>query len=100
MIADQAQHITYIIERCNERGISTIEPTQEAEDKWVATIVQSGGRRRAFQEQCTPGYYNNEGKASNGKGSAYGGGALEFMKITKAWRERDALEGLDARYKN
>jgi len=62
--AEQAKHIAYIISRCQERGIRTLEPTQEAEDAWVRTIIDSGARRRAFQASCTPGYYNNEGRSS------------------------------------
>lgn len=98
MTGAQAEHIAYIIERCRERAISTVEPTSEAEEHWVETVVKSGERRRAFREQCTPGYYNNEGMASSGKSNSYGGGALEYMKIIGEWREKDDLEGLDVRY--
>jgi cyclohexanone monooxygenase len=98
--AEQAKHIAYIISRCQERGIRTLEPTQEAEDAWVRTIIDSGARRRAFQASCTPGYYNNEGRSSerSQKAGSHGGGALEFMKIIREWREKDDLQGLEVQH--
>ena len=37
---------------------------QEAEDAWVATILELAQFNLDFLESCTPGYYNNEGKPS------------------------------------
>jgi len=42
----QAKLIAYVLQKCEAEGIRTVEPTQEAEDAWVQTIIDSGSRRR------------------------------------------------------
>jgi len=98
--ADQATHLAYVIGECKKRNIRTIEPTQEAEDAWVKTIIDSGEASRAFHTECTPGYYNNEGQPTlkSAKNSWYGGSALWFLDMLREWREDDKLEGLDPKH--
>ena len=51
-----------------------------------------------FSLNCTPGYYNNEGKPGEGPGwfgGSYGGDAVEFFKLLKAWRDKGDLQGLE-----
>ena len=49
----------------------------------------------SFQEACTPGYYNNEGKPNtNPQNNSYGGGALEYFKLLDGWRKSNKLQGL------
>ena len=51
-----------------------------------------------FQTDCTPGYYNNEGKPGPGAGfttGQYGGGPVEFFKILSDWRDEGKLAGLE-----
>jgi cyclohexanone monooxygenase len=52
---------------------------------------------REFLEQCTPGYYNNEGKLSDlaAQNGFYGGGSPEFFRILDAWRAEGSLKGLE-----
>lgn len=97
--SEQAKHIGYIISECDKRKIKSVEPTAAAEEAWVQTIVASGERRRKFQADCTPGYYNNEGRQTDRtqKAAGHGGGALEFMKIIREWRDSNQLEGFDIR---
>lgn len=97
MTAEQAKHISYIIGECDARGAVSVEPTQAAEEAWVKTIVDNGARRRMFQAQCTPGYYNNEGRetAKASRNAGHGAGALEFIRLLKEWREKGDLEGLE-----
>jgi cyclohexanone monooxygenase len=66
VLDDQTKHIAYIIAQTLQRGATTVEPTQEAQDEWVATIRKLSLTNRAFQEACTPGYYNNEGGRRTG----------------------------------
>ena len=48
-----------------------------------------------FQENCTPGYYNNEGKINNiPQNNRYGGGAVAFYELLKDWRKEGSFEGL------
>ena len=100
--ADQAAHFAYVISEAKRRGIRTLHPTQAAEDAWVATILELGGLRRDFNKECTPGYYNNEGKPSprSARNASYGAGALAFMAILEKWRTDGELEGLDVVYED
>jgi hypothetical protein len=97
---EQAQHFAYVISECRKRNIRTFEPTQEAEEAWQNAIVESMmGKAKYFQE-CTPGYYNNEGKASMAavRSAWHGDGSPAFFKVIKEWREADDLAGLDIQY--
>lgn len=93
---EQASHIAYVISECQKRGIKTVEPTQQAEDKWIDTILKMGALRSAFLAECTPGYYNNEGKLGTAaaRNASYGGGAPAFLKLLKDWRAKGDLDGL------
>jgi cation diffusion facilitator CzcD-associated flavoprotein CzcO len=53
---EQAEHMAYVIAEMKKRGFATVEPTAEAEEEWVQTIVTLGELRRPFLEECTPGY--------------------------------------------
>ena len=71
------------------------EPTAAAEQAWVASIADKSMLRHDFLLECTPGYYNNEGKLGGGGFSeVYGGGPLEFYEILRAWREEGEMNGL------
>ena len=96
----QAQHFAYVISECEKRGIKTFEPTQEAEEEWCDTIVKGTAIRANFFKECTPGYYNNEGKSSisAARNATYGYGSQAFIKILEAWREKGDLGGLDVKY--
>ncbi|KAJ9613282.1 hypothetical protein H2200_003224 [Cladophialophora chaetospira] len=80
---EQAKHFAYVISEAKRRGIETFQPTQAAEDAWVQTILDLGKFREAFNKECTPGYYNNEGKFSivAAKSATYGAGALKFFEL-------------------
>ena len=83
-------------EKFRRKGIAKIEATQEAENKWVQTIIEKARITADFQEKCTPGYYNNEGKINQKpQNGMYGGGPIEFFAVMKKWRSKGSLEGLE-----
>ena len=97
---EQSQHLAYIIDRARRAGAKAIEPTAHAEADWLSTILASNVNRGSFQTDCTPGYYNNEGRPGEGPGwfgGNYGGGAQAFFTILRDWRTRDDLTGLELR---
>jgi len=50
-----------------------------------------------FQEDCTPGYYNNEGQVGNKNSlfaAQYGAGPEAFFQLIREWREEGTLQGL------
>ena len=44
----QSRHIAYVIEQTRERGAATVDVLQEAEDRWVDTVVQASAANIAF----------------------------------------------------
>jgi len=97
MLNEQSKHLAYIIKECAARQVRVMEPSQEAEDAWVQTIISSAIMRQKFQEECTPGYYNNEGKPSAlaARNGFYGLGPIAFVKLLEDWRKEGGLQGLE-----
>jgi cyclohexanone monooxygenase len=97
---EQAAHLAYVISECKRRGVVAVEPTAQAEESWVETILTMAQLRADFLAECTPGYYNNEGTAdaAAAKNASYGGGAPAFLALLKEWRDKGDLEGLELRY--
>jgi len=93
---EQSIHLAYILKSAKEKGATLIEASKEAEDKWVQTIIEKARITADFQNNCTPGYYNNEGKVNvMPQNNTYGGGPIEFFSRMKKWREKGSLEGLE-----
>ena len=93
---EQSIHMAYIIKEANKRGATRIETSKEAEDSWINTIIEKARITATFQENCTPGYYNNEGKINQTpQNNTYGGGPIEFFSLLKKWRSKGDLRGLE-----
>ena len=98
MFDDQAVHVAHIISEVKRRGMQVVEATAEAEDAWVTQIVAAAGvGAAAFLEQCTPGYYNREGKGAGGnmQNSPYAPGINAFNALLQQWREQGDLQGME-----
>ncbi len=99
MFEQQAEHIAYIISEAINRGVTTVEPSQEGQDNWVTTIRELAIDNSAFEVTCTPGYYNNEG-GGGGEGirsflgEPYSAGFYAFDDLLKEWRAKGDLDGL------
>ncbi len=95
---EQASHLAHVVKHGRDNNATTIEATQAAEDDWVATIHSLAHMAESYFIECTPGYYNNEGKAGNRNGflsGQYGGGPVEFFQILEDWRTEGNFEGLE-----
>ncbi|WP_020102545.1 NAD(P)/FAD-dependent oxidoreductase [Mycobacterium sp. 360MFTsu5.1] len=100
MFEQQAEHIAYIIAEAIKRGAATVEPSQAGQDAWVATIRELAFDNSAFDNSCTPGYYNNEGRGFGAAtrsflGEVYTPGFYAFDDLLKAWRDAGDLDGLE-----
>lgn len=97
LLNEQSQHIAWLLNEVNARQARALEPTADGEASWVGTINKKAALRTKFLEECTPGYYNNEGKPAerSGQNGPYGGGSPEYFEILKNWRETGQLEGLE-----
>ncbi len=97
LLDEQAQHIAYLLTESGKRDATTVEVTAEAEQQWVDTCIQKARQTGDFLENCTPGYYNNEGKPGDrsAQDGFYGGGSVEFFRLLSEWRATGKLDGLE-----
>ena len=66
----------------------------------MAEIRRSASIGTRFYRECTPGYYNNEGKLGSPLGffaGIYVEGPIKFFKLLDEWREEDQLAGVELR---
>ncbi|OLL76917.1 Cyclohexanone monooxygenase [Pseudonocardia sp. Ae168_Ps1] len=95
VLEEQATHIAAVVAEAGRRGATAVEPTAGAEDAWVATIRDRAVDQQGFLAECTPGYYNFEGRPRK-RNEQFGGGPVEFHEILHAWRDSgmdDVFEG-------
>jgi cation diffusion facilitator CzcD-associated flavoprotein CzcO len=99
MLNEQSVCIGHILGTVRRAGGRAVEPTAEAEQEWVDTILKLASRNFDFAENCTPGLFNNEGNprriaALNG---SYGGGSVAFVTLLRKWQSDGRLAGLEVR---
>jgi cyclohexanone monooxygenase len=99
MLNEQAKHLAYVIRKGIDEKWNALEVTPDGEQAWIDQCRAKARNVGDFFENCTPGYYNNEGKIGerSAQDGFYGGGPVEFIEILEAWRAADALEGLERR---
>lgn len=99
MLSRQGKHIAAVVKQCKDEGITRLEATEQAEAEWTEGIIKGQWRSVKYQQECTPGYYNLEGKINDNERTKshgnYGKGPLEFCKVMEEWRSKGDLEGLD-----
>ncbi len=92
--------IAAVVRHALDTGAEQVEVTKEAEDAWVELLE---GSQRAFMgnADCTPGYYNNEGKPVGRReklnGSGYPDGPVAYFQYIAQWRTSGQFEGLEFR---
>ncbi|MEU3710996.1 flavin-containing monooxygenase [Streptomyces catenulae] len=103
ILDEQATHVAEVVAAARRSGARRVEPTAEAEDAWVATIREKAADLYTFQAECTPGYYNNEGRPRE-RSESFGDGPVAFHALLRAWREgdgmREVLVGAESRKEN
>jgi cyclohexanone monooxygenase len=95
MLDGQATHIAHVIAEVKARAATTVEPTPEAEAEWVKRVTAPTFITE-YQNTCTPGYYNGEGK-NTGQGFLEAqdpDGAVRFFEMLARWREQGEFAGL------
>ncbi|MAN62828.1 MAG: monooxygenase [Parvibaculum sp.] len=97
LLEEQSNHIAWLLDEAKKRQASIIEASEEGQSAWVEQILDKAAMRTKFLEECTPGYYNNEGKASERtvQNAPYGGGSVEYFKILDKWRNEGEMSGLE-----
>jgi cation diffusion facilitator CzcD-associated flavoprotein CzcO len=96
MLDEQVRHIAEVIRQAEQRQAQVIEPTAEAEAEWVQTVRDTPNAGTRFYMECTPGYYNGEGRLG-GLGlfsELYGAGPVVFFDLVRDWRISGGMKGL------
>ncbi|WP_293680743.1 NAD(P)/FAD-dependent oxidoreductase [uncultured Phenylobacterium sp.] len=100
MLDEQARHVAQMVQAAAERQAQCVEPTPEGVEGWQRAIRDAALNNLQFRMDCTPGYYNGEGRAGEGKGlfdGLYGPGPDAFFALLNGWREKGDFAGLKVR---
>ena len=89
MMRKQGEHFAHVVKRCLDGGTRVMDVKPEAEAAWRETLLSAASVDEEFLRDCTPGYYNNEGRNQEDSiwVSSYGGGPFDYMRLLQAWRE-------------
>jgi cation diffusion facilitator CzcD-associated flavoprotein CzcO len=98
-LTEAARTIALIVKHAQDNGFSEIEVTKEAEDKWLELLLTNPGLMIGAPD-CTPGYYNNEGREPGPAARlnvGYPAGAMAYFRYLDGWRSDGKFEGLEFR---
>ncbi|MFC6063855.1 flavin-containing monooxygenase [Streptomyces ochraceiscleroticus] len=90
VLDEQATHIAEVVAEARKRQARYVEPSADAVAAWGATLRGTAPDAGRFLAECTPSYYNNEGKPS-GRSESYGGGPVEFYALLRRWRAETGM---------
>jgi hypothetical protein len=97
-LVEAGRTIALLVRHARERGFSRIEVSAEAEKAWVDLILSAAGRRMLGSQDCTPGYYNNEGQDPGPIAHYWAGypdGATAFFRYLDRWRGSGVFDGVE-----
>ena len=99
LIDELSDQLAYVLGEAAKVDATIVEPTRQAVDAYVRTLRDSDGGRGLldFHAECTPGYFNAEGKAHKAEDLFAGGrfaDPIEYYRLMQAWRAEGALRGL------
>lgn len=97
---EAAATVSAIVKHALEEGSEQVEVTADAEESWIDQLVSRRGGIMGSPD-CTPGYYNNEGRPMGRReqlnGSGYPQGAVAFFDYIDQWRSSGDFAGLEFR---
>jgi len=95
-LTESGRTIAMIVKHAVAHGKSRVELDRGAEEAWVDLLLSGPGLLLGSQE-CTPGYYNNEGQDRGPQAKyyvGYPGGAAAYFRYLDKWRNTGKFEGL------
>ncbi len=97
---EAAGAISAVVQHALAQGSEQVEVTAGAEQAWV-DLLDHGEGRFLGSPDCTPGYYNNEGRpigrAEWLNGSGYPQGPVAYFDYLERWRASGDFAGLEFR---
>jgi cyclohexanone monooxygenase len=102
LLSELAVHAAWLIAHCIKNDITEFEPTPEAQDAWLQTLIGRLGAQVQFFLECTPGYNNGEGRIPTSPSAIryipFFGPTLEFVQILHDWRAAGDFAGVEVRH--
>jgi hypothetical protein len=99
-LVEAATTIAAVASHALRAGADEVEVTEDAEQAWVQ-LLESSARSILANPDCTPGYYNNEGRALGRRerlnASGYPEGPVAYFEYIDAWRRSGEFVGLEFR---
>ena len=99
-LTEAGSTIAAIVGHALQTNAEQVEASAEAEDQWIE-LLESNPRSFGGNPDCTPGYYNNEGKPMDRKmklgASGYPDGPVAFFDYIAKWRSDGEFKGLEFR---
>ena len=95
-LTESGRTIAVIVRSALDQDARQVEVTQEAQDAWVELLLSGMGRMMGAAD-CTPGYYNNEGKDPGPAARlnvGYPAGPTAYFNYLDGWRNSGEFEGL------
>jgi cyclohexanone monooxygenase len=90
----QANHVIELITELSKSGVTSMEVKREAELRWgeLQDSLRGDADITKVMLDCTPGYYNNEGRVGGADvpvvAAGYPGGTIQFREQIDSWRQR------------
>jgi cyclohexanone monooxygenase len=99
-LTEAGRTIATMVKHAVDTGAKEVEVTKEAEDEWVALLLTGPGRMMMGSADCTPGYYNNEGRDPGPAAKlnvGYPAGASAYFSYIDGWRNSGEFDGVEFR---
>jgi cation diffusion facilitator CzcD-associated flavoprotein CzcO len=93
---ETADHVAWVISQVEAKGAGTVEANLDAEQKYDGMIREIMSGPMDFRTDCTPGWFNNEGKPYEPivQFSIYPDSSEVYFKMLREWRDAGDLAGL------
>ena len=98
-LTDAGQTIATMVAHAVSNNFQEIEATHQSEEQWVELLMSGPGLMIGSQD-CTPGYYNNEGVDAGPARKSFVGypaGAVAFFSYIDEWRNTGSFDGVEFR---
>lgn len=94
---DHGPTLISVLQKKKELGATTFEVPKPVQDDWIKLLL-TAPRALIGGQDCTPGYYNNEGQKEGTREklnvARYPAGSLAYFDYVAEWRANGKFEGL------
>jgi cation diffusion facilitator CzcD-associated flavoprotein CzcO len=92
----QAYHASWVISEALKRSITSVEPSQQAQDAYIQRFKEVALDLTTFLTECPPSYFTNEGDKEP-KWFLFRGWGLgwdDFQNLLQQWRDKGDMGGM------